>query len=126
MPEFREDKAPAPTHTDEYKRTVLKCGDRREHLVRVHRSNWPPRWRQANTSEPPSLAGRCERCEATLIVYDPPHRDITVVLYGDPGERVGVVKDEEAVGVVVSAEQAAAQDVSQVGSVVEEPRRGRK
>ena len=120
MPEFREDKAAAPTHTDEYKRTVLKCGDRREHLVRVHRSNWPPRWRQANTNEPPSLAGRCERCEATLIVYDPPHRDITVVLYGDLSERVGSVKDEA--GAVVEAETGA----QPAGSVVEEPRRGRK
>ena len=109
---FVEDRAKPPQHTQEYLNTVYRCGERRRHEVRVHRSQWPPQ-AHANLNDRPHVEGTCENCGGQVIVYDPPGKDITVVLYGDPGEQQGRVVEE---GAVVDESEVAAG-----GQVVEEP-----
>ena len=92
---FVEDVAKAPQHTQEYKQTVLACGERKDHLIRVHRANWPPKAQPGLSDQTPFVTGVCERCGANAIVYDPPSRDMTVVLYGDAADARGKVVDEK-------------------------------
>lgn len=118
---FVEDKAPRPQHSQEYLNGVWRCGEQRDHKVRIHRAKWPP---QPNPSlnDRPFVEGVCERCGGHVQIYDPPDRSITVVLYGEAGEQQGRVEDE--VGDVVAEETLPA-----TGQVVtEEPmgRRGRR
>ena len=86
--------AKPPQHPDEYKRTVYACGERKDHLIRVHRAQWPPKL-QPGVTDSPFIAGVCERCGANAIVYNPPSADMTVVLYGDAADVVGRVVDEK-------------------------------
>ena len=110
---FVEDRAKPPQHTQEYLNTVYRCGERRRHEVKVHRSLWPPQ-AHANLNDRPHVEGTCENCGGQVIVYDPPGKDITVVLFGDPGEQQGRVVDEQG-AVVDEAEVPAG------GQVVDEP-----
>jgi hypothetical protein len=135
MPEFIEnikpngapDAAKRPSHPESYLNTVYKCGERREHLVRIQRSKWPPKAMvgtpgTAFTFDRPYVTATCERCGGTCLVYDPPPSDMTVVLYGDASEAQGKVIDEA--GPVVSEEE-----LPQAGQVIDEPepaRRGRR
>lgn len=131
MPEFTEQAidprtgnpvhaAKPPQHPDEWKKGVYACGLRRDHRVRVHRSHWPPR-AQPGLNGPPYVSGPCERCGALVLIYDPPGRDVTVVLYGEADEAQGRVEDE--VGQVI---EDAPEPV--VGQVIDEPepKRGRR
>lgn len=122
MPEgFVEERAKPPQHTAEYLHGVYRCGERNRHEVRVHRSTWPPQ-AHANLNDRPHVEGPCEHCGGQVIVYDPPDKSITVVLYGEPGDVQGRVVEE--VGAVV--EEAA---VPVGGQVVDEPepvKRGRR
>ena len=88
-------RAKPPQHPEEYTRGVYACGMRRDHVIRVHRANWPPRTGGNPQSDPRHyVAGLCERCGANLIVYDPPDRQVTVLLYGSADEAHGRVEDE--------------------------------
>lgn len=129
MPEFLDNIKPSgqaeppkrPQHPESYLTGVYKCGQRREHLVRIHRSNWPPK-PIASLNDRPYVTGTCERCGATCLVYDPVPSDMTVVLYGDASEAHGQVIDEQ--GAVVNEEEVPA-----AGQVIDEPepqRRGRR
>jgi len=120
-PSGQADPPKRPQHPESYLTGPFKCGQRREHLVRVHRSKWPPK---ANPSlnDKPYLTANCERCGAICIVYDPVPYDMTVRLYGEAGEVAGHVEDE--VGAVVDDESEAAG-----GQVIDEPepvRRGKR
>lgn len=128
-PEFIEDLTTSgkvepqkrPQHPESYLSGVFKCGQRREHLIRIHRSKWPPK-QIASLNDRPYVSGTCERCGGTCLVYDPPPSDMTVVLYGDPSEAQGQVIDEA--GPVVAEEE-----LPQAGEVIDEPkphRRGRR
>ena len=115
-----ERRAKPPQHTDEYRQGVLRCGQRNKHEVRVHRSHWPPQ-AHANLNDRPHVEGVCENCGGSVIVYDPPDKSITVILYGDPSEAQGRVVLE---GAVIDESQ-----VPVGGTVVDEPevpRRGRR
>lgn len=111
-----------PQHTEEYLRTVHACGERRDHLVRIHRSKWPPQ-PHPNLNDRPHITANCERCGAICIVYDPVPADMTVMLYGKKGEETGRVVEEH--GAVVDEESRPA-----AGQVLEESelpgRRGRR
>lgn len=119
MAEIIEDKALPPQHTEDYRKTVYKCGINRDHLVRIHRSKWPPReGGNVQTGEKHFVAAQCERCGGNALVYDPPSRDMTVVLYGEVGDIQGRVLEE---GQVVDEA-----DVPPTGQVVDEPRSPRR
>jgi hypothetical protein len=124
MAEFTEDRAKPPQHDEVYLRTVYACGVNRQHLIRVHRSKWPPRSMQglnpAMVLEQPHVTAACERCGANVIAYDPPAPDLTIRLYGDASEAHGQVEDE-ARGVVLDEEAAPA-----TGVVLDEPRGPRR
>lgn len=110
---FVEEHAKPPQHTAEYLATTYKCAARREHIARVARGNWPPRFgANPNTGERNHLAAVCERCGVNLIVYNPPTPDMTVVLYGDAGEAHGRIEDEQ--GTVV-------EELPPTGGVIDEP-----
>ena len=115
---FREDAVQAPQHTEEYLNTTFRCGQNKLHLVRVHRSNWPPKQAHPHSFDVPTIAGRCERCGVNMLVANPPSKDTTVVLYGDASEVAGQVVDEGAV-----VEESA---LAPAGVVVDEPAKGRK
>ncbi len=119
-PSGQADPPKRPQHPESYLTGPFKCGQRREHLVRVHRSKWPPK---ANPSlnDKAYLTANCERCGAICIVYDPVPYDMTVQLYGEKGEEAGHVIEE---GAVVEESDAPA-----AGQVIDEPepaRRGRR
>lgn len=91
MPQFVEDARPKrPQHDPHYLETVYACGQRREHLVRIPRANWPPR-PNPSVNDRPYLVARCERCGANCIVYDPVPADMTVILTGDAAAAEGRV-----------------------------------
>jgi|SRR5262245_6609107 len=92
--EGKPDPPKRPQHPESWVNGPKKCGDRRDHLVRVHRSHWPPR-PMPGLNGPPYLAANCERCGAVCIVTDPVPADLTVVLYGKPEEAAGRVVEEE-------------------------------
>jgi hypothetical protein len=123
MAEFTEDRAKPPQHDEVYLRTVYACGVNRQHLIRVHRAKWPPRSMQglnpAMVLEKPHVTAPCERCGANVIAYDPPASDLTVVLWGQPGDEHGRVEDEERGAVVEEAAPA-------TGVIVDEPRGPRR
>ena len=130
MPEFIEnitsagkpDPPKRPQHPESYLNGPYACGTRRDHQVRIHRSNWPPK-KIASLNDNPYVVANCERCGAICLVYDPVPADMTVILYGLKGEEHGHVV-EEATGAVVNEE-----DAPQAGQVVDEPepsRRGRR
>lgn len=104
---------PRPQHPENYLQGVYRCGQRRKHELRIHRSKWPPR-QHPNLNDKPHVSGHCENCGAVCLVYDPPQSDITVVLYGEAGSEVGQVRDEE--GTVMDEHE-----VPQAGQVVDEP-----
>jgi hypothetical protein len=118
-----------PQHSEDYINGVYKCGTKADpvsgskHVLRVHRSKWPPREMHginpALALEKPHVTGNCEKCGARMIVYDPPSPDVTVVLWGAAGDAHGQVIEEH--GTVV--EEASVP----VGQVVEdEPRSARR
>lgn len=110
-----------PQHPDTYTQGVYRCGERRDHQIRVHRSKWPP-VQHPNLNDRPHITGHCERCGAVCIVYDPPSSDMTVILYGEKGSEQGRVEDEAGPVVDESAVPAAGQVVDEA----EQPRRGRR
>lgn len=110
---------PRPQHTQEYLQTVYACGERRDHRVRIHRSNWPPK-QNPSLNDRPFVEGPCERCGGIVQIYDPPDRSVTVVLYGSAEELEGRVEDENAPGEVVGEEQG-----QEGGGHVEEESEGR-
>jgi hypothetical protein len=130
MPEFIADDRPGaprpeavkrPQHDETYLKTVYRCGERREHVVRIHRSKWPPP-KNPSINDRPYLVANCERCGAVCIVYaDPVPADMTVRLYGEAGEREGRVEDEGQVVDEASVGETA-------GQVLEEepPKRRRR
>lgn len=109
-PRFEADVAKAPQHDDTYLRTVYACGQRRDHIVKVHRAHWPPK-AQPGLNDAPHLVAKCDRCGATCIVYDPPSADMTVVLYGEASDAVGKVVDEKGKVIDASAAPKAGQVV---------------
>lgn len=116
-----ERRAKPPQHSEAYLQGVYRCGQRHKHEVRVHRSHWPPR-AHANLNDQPHVEGACENCGGQVIIYDPPDKSITVVLYGDPSEQHGTVVEEQ--GAVLDEAQ-----VAPGGQVVDEPepvKRGRR
>lgn len=115
-----ERKSKPPQHTEEYLRTVYACGQRRDHLVKIHRSKWPPQ-AQPGLNDRPYIAAKCERCGAVCIVYDPVPSDMTVMLYGVKGEEAGRVIEEGAV-----VDEEAMPGAGQVVDESELPRKGRR
>ncbi len=107
-----ERRAKPPQHTEEYRTGVYRCGERRDHIVRIHRANWPP-VQHPSLNDRPFVPGVCERCGANVIVYDPIPFDMTVVLYGSKDEARGRIEDE--VGAAVAEEE-----LPVAGQVVEE------
>lgn len=61
------------------------------HEVQVKR--WPPTVRIPASRRPVSVSGVCRKCQASVIVYDPPQEGIILILPG--GERWG---EKKAVG----------------------------
>lgn len=112
-----ETQPPRPRHQEAYLNGPYKCGERRDHLVRVHRSHWPPK-QNPSLNDRPFITANCERCGAICIVYDPVPSDMTVVLYGVKGEEAGRVVEEQ--GAVVDEADAA----PAAGQVIDEPDRG--
>jgi hypothetical protein len=108
---FVEDAARPPQHDDAYLRTVYACGQRRDHIVKVHRAHWPPKV-HPGLNDAPHLVAKCERCGGNVIVYNPPSADLTVQLFGDAADAVGKLVDER--GKVI--EEAAS---PKAGTVVE-------
>lgn len=119
---FIEDRSKPPQHSQEYLNGVYRCGQRNKHEVRIHRAQWPPA-AHANLNDRPHLDRTCENCGGQVIVYDPPDRSVTVILYGEPGERDGKVV-EETIGAVL--DESAVPAGGQVLEEPEMPKRGRR
>lgn len=106
MPEFIADKEVAPQHDSVYLATTFACGERGDHVAEVERSKWPPTSMQginpAMVLEKPHLSVPCKRCAVNLIIYDPPPRDVTVVLVEDKAPAGGGDRNVTA-GTVVDA-----------------------
>lgn len=84
---FVEDKPTAPQHDPLYLATTYACGERGDHVAEIERSKWPPKemhgLNPALVLEKPHISTTCKKCGVNLIVYDPPARDMTVVLIED-------------------------------------------
>lgn len=85
MPEsgqFIPDKATAVQHDPHYLATTYACGERGDHVAEIERSKWPP-VPLPGLNDAPFVPATCKRCGVNLIVYNPPAKDLTVVLIED-------------------------------------------